>query len=199
MLTEVAPVASDRLPITELRDHLRLGRGFSDVGAADVALEAYLRAAIALIEQRISKALLSRAFLFHLRHWANPEAQPLPLAPLSSVTQVALRGADDGLTVLESATYRLMPDGVRPVLLALGSAFPQVEHGGMIEITVEAGFGTAWEAVPPDLRQAVMLLAAHYFEHRHESEQSGALPFGVSSLIEPWRVVRLFGGKGRRS
>ncbi|WP_339107462.1 head-tail connector protein [Thioclava sp. GXIMD4216] len=198
MLNEIVPVTSDRLPIAALRDHLRLGRGFADVGAEDVALEAYLRAAIALIEQRISKALLTRGFLLRLRRWANPQAQPLPLAPLTGVTQVALRGADEEVAVLDAARYRLMPDGVRPVLLAVGGNFPPLEDGGLIEISVEAGFGVMWENVPADLRQAVMLLAAHYFEHRHESDQSGALPFGVNALIEPWRVVRLFGGNGGR-
>ena len=37
-----------------------------------------------------------------------------------------------------------------------------------------------------------MLLASHYYEFRHETTLSeGCMPFGVTSLIERYRVMRL--------
>ena len=48
---------------------------------------------------------------------------------------------------------------------------------------------------PPDLAQAVLLLAAEYYENRSEAGVSeGGLPFGVVTLIERWRTVRVLGG-----
>jgi uncharacterized phiE125 gp8 family phage protein len=42
------------------------------------------------------------------------------------------------------------------------------------------------------------MLAAHYYEYRHEMGLSGGcMPFGVSSLIERYRTVRLLGGGAR--
>ena len=51
--------------------------------------------------------------------------------------------------------------------------------------------------LPVDLAQAVMLLAAEYYEHRHDAGvRSGGLPFDVVTLIERWRTVRVLGGGG---
>ncbi len=61
-----------------------------------------------------------------------------------------------------------------------------------------AGFGAGWADIPADLAQAVLLLAAHYYEYRDEvSLSQGCMPFGVSSLIERYRTVRLLTGHGR--
>jgi len=44
----------------------------------------------------------------------------------------------------------------------------------------------------------VLLLAAHYYEYRDETALGeGCMPFGVSSLIERYRTVRLFAGGAR--
>ena len=48
--------------------------------------------------------------------------------------------------------------------------------------------------MPADLRQAVFLLAAHYYENRAEGAGGGSLPFGVLVLIEAYRATRIGGG-----
>ena len=63
-------------------------------------------------------------------------------------------------------------------------------------ITFSAGFGVVWDAVPADLAQAVLLLAARYHEDRTFEGSQAAMPFGVSALIERWRSVRVLGGRG---
>ena len=74
---------------------------------------------------------------------------------------------------------------------------PDPVSGGSVEIDFTAGFGPVWETVPADLRQAVLLLAAQYYEMRHDGDADGAaMPFGVAALIERWRTVRLLGGRG---
>ncbi len=41
----------------------------------------------------------------------------------------------------------------------------------------------------------MLLLAAHYYEYRHETALGGGcMPFGVTSLTERYRTVRLLGG-----
>jgi uncharacterized phiE125 gp8 family phage protein len=40
-------------------------------------------------------------------------------------------------------------------------------------------------------------LAAHYYEYRDETSLArGCMPFGVQSLIERYRSMRLFAGNG---
>ena len=62
----------------------------------------------------------------------------------------------------------------------------------------EAGFGAAWSGVPADLQQAVMMLAAEYYEFRHDpGSRAAGLPIAVETLIGRWRLIRVLGG-GRR-
>ena len=66
----------------------------------------------------------------------------------------------------------------------------------MVEVKFRAGFGEAWDEVPSDLAQAVLLLAAHYYEYRHETALGeGCMPFGVTSLLQGYKPLRVgFGG-----
>jgi uncharacterized phiE125 gp8 family phage protein len=72
---------------------------------------------------------------------------------------------------------------------------PHIPPAGKAELRFRAGFGATWDDLPVDLRQAVFLLAAHYYEFRHETDlNEGCMPFGVVSLIERYRVMRLYVG-----
>ena len=63
-----------------------------------------------------------------------------------------------------------------------------------MEIVFTAGFGAGWAAVPADLAQAVLLLAAQFYETRHEGAVAAGLPGAVQALIASWRNVRVLGG-----
>lgn len=194
-LIEVTAVASGDLPVAEFRDHMRLGTGFADIGAEDVALEAYLRAAIAAIEGRTGKALVARDFVLEVDAWRRDPEQALPLAPVSAVSQVRILDRAGAVTVVDPARYRLVRDMGRPRIEADGM-LPGISVGGRAEIAFTAGFGT-WSLVPADLAQAVFMLAASYFETRQDNgSQAAGMPFGVMALIERWRTVRMLGGRG---
>lgn len=194
-LTEEAAVPATMLPIPELRDHLRLGSGFGDDGLQDGLIEAYLRAAVAAIEVRIGKVLIPRMFQWVLDDWRDPGAQALPVAPVQSVAALTLFDGAGAATVIAASAYRLVLDLHRPKLVATGAALPLIPSGGRAEARILAGFGTGWLDVPADLRQAVLLLAAEYYENRSEMGlREQALPFGIMALIERWRTVRILGG-----
>ena len=195
LLTEQTTVPASALPIQGLKDHLRLGTGFSDSGMQDGLIEAYLRSAIAAIEMRTGKALIARRFLWRIEDWRDGSEQALPVAPVSVVVSVTLFSVLGVPTVLASGTWRLVPDTHRPKVAAIGYLFPSVPTDGRIEILFDAGFGAAWLNVPADLQQAVYFLAAHYYEHRNEfAEVPPGLPYPVQALIERWRTVRVLGG-----
>ena len=194
MLTEETPVPSAALPVEELKDHLRLGSGFADDALQDGLIESYLRAALAVIEGRIGKMLFRRRFLWVLECWRDDE-QALPVAPVSGIASVTLVDAAGGTVVVASVTYRLIPDLHRPRLAGKGTALPAIPSEGAVKVLFDAGFGPNWTDVPVDLRQAVLLLAGEFYEHRHDDgAQAAGLPFGVVTLIERWRNVRILGG-----
>lgn len=194
MLIEQTTVPGAALPVQALKDHLRLGSGFADGAMQDGLVESYLRAAMAAVEGRIGKALIARVFKLVLPDWRDPAGQALPVAPVSAVESVTLVDSAGAGTVVAASRYRVMPDRHRPRLVALGTLLPSVPTDGQVEVVFTAGFGASWAAVPADLQQAVLLLAAEYYEHRLEAAQAGAVPRAVQALIERWRNVRVLGG-----
>jgi uncharacterized phiE125 gp8 family phage protein len=195
MLTEDTPIPAAALPIQVMRDHLRLGTGFAEEGLQDGLIEAYLRAAIAVIEGRTGKALLQRVFRWVLDDWRDPAAQALPVAPVRSIASVTLRDGAGGSTVLDAGIYRVIADLHRPRLAPTGTLLPSAPVAGQVEVVFTAGFGALWSDVPADLRQAVLMLAADLYERRDEMGlREQGLPFAIVSLIERWRTVRVLGG-----
>ena len=195
MLTEDTPIPVAALPLQAMRDHLRLGTGFAEEGLQDGLIEAYLRAALSVIEGRTGKALLQRVFRWVLDDWRDPAAQALPIAPVRSIVSVTLTDGAGGSTVLEAGLWRLIADPHRPRLAPTGPLLPSVPSEGQVEVVFTAGFGALWSDVPADLRQAVLMLAADLYERRDEMGlREQGLPFAILSLIERWRTVRVLGG-----
>lgn len=195
MLIEVTTVPDAALPVEEFKAHLRLGSGFGQDDVQDVVLVSFLRAAVAAIEARTGKVLIQRDFVMSLTGWRRGDAQVLPVAPVVAVTALTAVDRAGIRTDLAADLYWLERDAHQPRLRSVGHALPAVPEAGAIEIAFRAGFGAGWTDVPADLAQAVMLLAAHYYEFRHETALSeGCMPFGVTSLIERYRVMRLGGG-----
>lgn len=195
MLIETTTVPQVALPVASFTDHLRLGSGFSDDGLQNAVLENYLRAAIAAIEARTGKILIEREFSWTLTGWRDQAKQILPVAPISAVSEVVIVSRVGDETVVPATRWQLQPDMQRPCLVPVGSALPTIPRGGSVRVGFLAGFGPDWSDLPADLAQAVMMLAAHFYEYRHESAMGGGnMPYGVTALIERYRTVRLFMG-----
>ena len=195
MLVELSSVPPAALPVAGFKDHLRLGSGFADDGLQDETLEAFLRAALASIEARTGKILLEREFRWSVTAWREVDRQPLPLAPVSAIGAVVQIDRNGTAIPVATARYALEPDQQRPALIAVGATLPAVPRGGRVDVELLAGYGPEWSDLPADLAQAVMLLAAHFYEYRSDSALHGAsMPFSVTALIERYRTVRLFMG-----
>ncbi|MBP0480997.1 head-tail connector protein [Sagittula salina] len=191
MLVEETQVAEAALPVARLKDQLRLGSGFTETDLQDGVLASFLRAALAAVEARTSKALIQRSFVVSFLDWQERDTQTLPVAPVASITEVTLVDAFGAGQTVDAAQYRLVKDNFVPSLKALGT-FPTVPSRGAIEIRFQAGYGVQFDAVPADLQQAVLLLAAHYYEYRDETVLSqGCMPFGVTSLLARYQPVRM--------
>lgn len=198
MLIEETSVPDTALPVEQFKAHLRLGTGFGEDSLQDEVLKGFLRAAIAAIEARTGKALIERGFSWTLTGWRDRSGQVLPMAPVTDVAQVTLADALGVETVLDAGLYRLEADSQRPKLRPVGAWLPNVATGGAVRISFDAGFATDWGGLPADLGQAVLLLAAHYYEYRHETKLGdGCMPFGVTSLIQRYRNVRISFGAGQ--
>jgi uncharacterized phiE125 gp8 family phage protein len=190
-LIDLVPVPDAALPVALFRAHLRLGTGFADSASQDAALAGHLRAAIAVIEGRIGKALILRNFRLVVVAWRWPDCQVLPIAPVSAVQAVQLFDAAGVAYGADPARWRLFPDPARPRLVAGGALLPTIPQGGRAEVTFTAGLAADWAALPGDLAQAVLLLAAQFYDGR--TGETPALPAPVAQLLARWQPVRLGG------
>ncbi|MEL6645112.1 MAG: hypothetical protein AAFQ79_14360 [Pseudomonadota bacterium] len=190
ILVEQAGVDASALPVAAFRDHLRLGRGFADDGLQDDVLEGQLRAALAAIEARTGKAVLQRSFTLRLSAWSGLAREILPVAPIVAVTGFSVIDSEGVAEIVDAGRYRLVEDQHRPSIDAVGFVLPVIPVGGFAEVTFTAGLSAAWEGVPSGLRQAVLMLAAHFYETRGGGD---GYPADVQALIAPYRDVRLFG------
>lgn len=198
MLIEETAVPSAALPVEAFKAHLRLGTGFAEDSLQEPVLASFLRAAMAAIEARTGKILIAREFSWTLNSWRDDTGQALPVAPVSALAEVVYTNRLGVETPLAPHFYALEPDMQRPKLKPVAGVLPAVPTGGAVRVRFQAGFGSDWEDLPADLGQAVLLLAAYYYEYRNETNVGeGYMPFGVSSLIERYRTVRLLAGAGQ--
>jgi len=195
MLIDDSDILPEALPVEDFKAHLRLGRGLTGDTVQDAVLEGFLRAALSAVEGRTGKVLLTRDLTWTMPDWTGDARQVLPVGPLVSVNELALLDADGGVTVVDPTRFRVERDLHFPALYGRSAGLPQPPADGSIRVRFTAGFGAAWSDIPADLAQAVMLLAAHYYENREATGLGqGCMPFGVTSLIERYRPMRLFSG-----
>lgn len=198
MLIEETTVPDSALPVDQFKSHLRLGTGFGEESLQDAVLKGFLRAAISAIEARTGKALIARSFSWVLSGWRDRSGQVLPVAPVNALSAITLISVDDSETAVPLSQFRLEQDSQRPRLRPVSAALPMVPPSGSIRISFLAGYAADWDALPADLGQAVLLLAAHYYEYRNETALSdGCMPFGVTSLVQRYRPMRIAPGLGR--
>lgn len=182
------------LPLVAFKAHLRLGEGFAEDLAEDALLKGYLRAALGAIETQTGKAILQREFRVEVEHWRDPAGQALPIAPVSEVASVQVIDALEVVVTVAESRWRLDADLHRPKVTAQRVSLTAIPPGGRGRIRFTAGFG-AWEDVPPALAQAVLLLAASYYEDRQGATLAG-FSRSVEALIAPYRNVRILAGGG---
>lgn len=198
MLIDETQTANSVLPIEAFKAHLCLGRGFDEVSLQDEMLVHYVRAAIAAVEVRSAKILLERRFTYRHRKWSQDSFYTLPVAPLRLLESLYLVDCSGVRRLLPMESYRIEAGLHNTRLYAVQGDLPPISRDGAAEVAFRAGYGKSWSQIPSDLAQATFLLAAHFYEYRHEvTLTSGCMPFGVTSLLERYRPMRL--GVGGRS
>lgn len=119
----------------------------------------------------------------------------IPLSPVASLTQVRVRNAAGAMEPVGAGNYVAVLVGRPQRIVRTNGAWPipAVPAAG-IEIEFTAGFGSAAADVPAPIRQALLLLIAHWYEHRDPFEIGApqtSIPSAVSRLLNPYRPVRV--------
>ncbi len=181
-LTLTTPPARQPVTLAEIKLHLKI-----DGPDEDTLLEHLLSAATRRVEFECSLAMITQGWRLLRDCWPRRGLLEIPIHPVRQVTEVKVL-TSSGLVTVPQESYEADIHS-RPARLRALPGFPPPAEGlNVVQVKLLCGFGDDPADVPADLRQAVMLLAAHWHECREGREH---IPPAVRDLITPWRRAAL--------
>lgn len=199
-LVQTLPPAQEPVLVADAKAHCRVQTGLDD---------AYLGGLIAAARQRVEletgRQLVTASWRLtldtfppdllrdrHLRDrpWdLDRDAVALPRAPLQSVTSVTYLDTAGVLQTLDPSRY-LVDAAMHPgrVMPAWGTIWPVARYqSGSVRVDYVAGYGDP-TAVPAPLRQAVLMLVAHWYDAREAVAAAGQaeVPLAFDWLVQPY-------------
>ena len=186
----ITPPALEPVTLADAKAHLRL-----DSDDDDALLTAAIVAARVHVEALTRRLLIEQSWRVYLDQWPRKRIVTLSPAPLISVDTVTVYDANGDPTAVAEDDYEVDAIAVPGRLVLSGNAPVTVGKAvNGIEIDVTAGYGPSSIEVPAPLRQATMMLVAHWYEHRGVvgHDMAGAIPpLGFDALIAPYRILSL--------
>lgn len=190
-LVLTAGPAVEPVTLAEAKAHLRVDGMAEDTLIASLIVTSRLH-----IETVLGLGLVTQAWTWLIDAWPDLAVLRLPMRPVQSIASVRIHAEDGSVLTLAPDAYVLDGNGAPARLVRRrGRAWPvpgRAANG--IEIAFVAGFGDAASQVPAPLRQAVLLLLAHWYENREPAELGSVavpIPDEVSRLIAPYKTLRL--------
>jgi uncharacterized phiE125 gp8 family phage protein len=182
-VNQTSAPAVEPLSTAEAKDHLKITHSDDDT-----IIDSYVTAARLWCEAFIQRQLITATWELVLdAFWAD--AIPLPFPPLASVTSVQYIDTDGDSQTFSSDDYVVdTKSAPGRIYLAYNESWPttrQVREA--VTITYVAGYGASGSDVPEEIRTAIRLLTAHYYEHREG--EAGAVPDVVRQILWSKRCV----------
>ncbi|NEW88735.1 hypothetical protein DU475_15895 [Rhodopseudomonas sp. WA056] len=184
----LAGPAMEPWTVADLKSFLRV-----EHDADDAVIASLLTAARAQIEAATGRMLLAQRWRLVRHAWPRDGRIVLRGGPLRALIAVRTFDAHGAAHDVDPASFVL--DLAGGVIASPHWALPEPGRAAAgIELDLELGYGSAADDVPPPLRHAVRLLAAHWYDNRGDAA-SGAgtavLPGGIAAMIAGYRTVTL--------
>jgi uncharacterized phiE125 gp8 family phage protein len=177
-VTVATPPATEPITTAADKTHLRV-----EHSADDTYIGTLITAARRAVERLTGRTLVSTGYIVYLDASEVPASGfVLPGGPVSALTEFAYY-TSAAFSAVSSTAYQLAGDVVRISETADASGWPAFERGAeSARFTYTAGYGAA-AAVPEDLKHALKMLVAHYYEHRIPQ---GQMADDVEELLAPY-------------
>ena len=187
-IVPLTPPATEPVGLDDLKAHARISGDDENE-----LIAAMLLAARAHIETLAGLALITQSWRILRDDIPQGGIVVLPVRPIQSVSQVTLYGAKGEPEVLPPADYLAETVADRPRILFRRANALSLRAMNGVEIDVVAGFGDTSVDVPTPLRQAILMLAAHWYDHRATGFDFTAAgePEGLGALVRSYRQVRV--------
>ena len=151
----------------------------------DSLLASLITAARVFVETHTSLFLFTQTWTFYGVVRGGGGFLEIPREPVQSVAQVSVVSPEGTERALKSSAWTAHIAGGRARI-----KLPRVS--GTVAVEFTAGYGTVANKVPSPVRQAILQLVARWYEHRgDELQKMVPLPASVTTLLAPYRRVRL--------
>jgi len=173
--------------LSNAKAHLRVSGQEDDLYITDLII-----AARRYTENVLNRALITQTWEYYLDDW--PETIEIPMPPLQSVTSVKYTDLDGSQSTFSSASYTVDTDSEPGrIILNDGYTWPNdtLFPTNPIQIIFVAGYGDSTQDVPADIRAAIKLTIANYYENREPSVVGpfvNAVPMAIDALLYPYRL-----------
>lgn len=182
--------AQEPVSLEEAKTFMRLD-GTQD----DVLVSTLITAARIHIETTIGKVLITENWSFFLDKWPKSKTIYFPLDPIQEIEEIRFHNSEDSYTVIDVEDYSIDLVSSNPRLLFNG-AKPTAPSKKLnqLEIRFVAGYGDTPADVPSDLKQALLMLAAHWFEQRDPIAFGGSfaeIPRTIEALLSNYKKYKV--------
>lgn len=177
--------------LAEAKAHLRV-----EGTDQDSLITSLITAARLHVEQVTHRALIDQDWRLVLDRIPHDGCVELVKGPLRAINAMTLFDDEGTGTLLPMAEIVLDIASVPGRLVVPDTLYGHVPvraHLG-IEIDYKVGYGASAQDVPLDLKQAILSLVAHWFDHRDAVIATGGgaiMPVGFEALIQPYEVMGL--------
>jgi uncharacterized phiE125 gp8 family phage protein len=180
----LSPPAVEPLSLAEAKAFLRV-----ETAEDDALIAALVAAARLHVEARSGLALISQSWRLLLDCWPQNGRVTVRPAPLKALIAARVLDFDGAARALDAQAF--VSDAGASTLSFMPWTLPvPTRLAAGIEIDVTVGFGDTPSDVPEPLRQAIRLLAAHWYENRAAIAGEAGTPLapGAAALIAPYRM-----------
>jgi uncharacterized phiE125 gp8 family phage protein len=189
-LVQTSGPAVEPITVSEAKAHLRVDGSDEDTLIASLILTSRLH-----VETGLGLALITQSWRLTLDRWPCEKDLDLPLRPLQTIDAVRVLPAEGAAVVMASTNYIADRASVPPRLVRTGPIWPQPSKAANgIEIDFTVGYGATADLVPAPIRQALLMLIAHWYERRDPIDVGSpetVIPAAVSDLLDGYRIKQL--------
>ena len=185
---------SEPVSLSEAKSHCRV-----DIDDDDILIQSYIKAARIYAEGVQNRAFVTRTYELWLDGFPRSPYHTgiqIPMPPLVSVTSLDIYDIASTKTTDTTLTNYVIDTKSEPGRISLGynliwpTTILRPING--ICVTFVAGYGVA-EVVPQTVKQAILLLVSHWYEHREAIVEGKGfspveLPMAVNDLLSIERV-----------
>ncbi len=183
--------AIEPIDLAQAKEYLRIDNNYEDDFINSLIVAARIH-----VESTISRALISQSWRVVRDDWPKDRIIKLPISPLISLSAITIYDDEGNANSLSLAQFlpQTKSAQARIFLPNIIDGLGQMRQRAAIEIDYVAGYGENSEDVPNDIKQAILILIAYWFEHREALVLAGSgsvVPSGFDRILAPFKSVKL--------